>query len=160
MLLRMLRERKKGFTLIELMVVIAIILILALVAIPAYRNMQLRAKKARAFSDFRNIANALQAYYTDWNQYPTGDWEDLVNELTGSTDATINVSTAYTSTGERGGIVYMENIGNLRDPFAPDAPYTYSCTDGQTWELRTTTYNGTNYLYRNSNGEQGEGTEE
>ena len=129
----------KGFTLIELMVVIAIILILALIAVPAYRNMQIRAKKARVQEDLRNIATALEAFYVDWNQYPgESDWQD---ELTGA-GATINKSNATTSTGEEGPITYIKEIPD--DPFNPGNKYSYDLSDdGETWTLSSAGPDGT-----------------
>ena len=144
----------KGFTLIELMVVIAIILILALIAVPAYRNMQIRAKKSRAQEDMRNIATALEAFYVDWNQYPgESEWKE---ELEGASGASINVSTATSATGEQGPIVYINNIP--KDPFSPGSDYTYKTNSNQSWVLYTSTYtySGNTYReYRNSNGQAG-----
>src|SRR5664280_778412 len=61
---------RKGFTLIELMVVIAIIIILAAIAIPNYLTMTKRAKKSRVASDFAALSTALETFRTDWNVYP------------------------------------------------------------------------------------------
>ncbi|MFB3786603.1 MAG: prepilin-type N-terminal cleavage/methylation domain-containing protein [bacterium] len=61
---------RHAFTLIELLIVVAIIGILAAIAVPNFLNAQVRAKVSRAVSDMRNISLALETYRLDNNAYP------------------------------------------------------------------------------------------
>ena len=62
--------RLRAFTLIELLIVVAIIGILAAIAVPNFLNAQTRAKVARTESDHRAIATAVESYRMDNNAYP------------------------------------------------------------------------------------------
>ena len=56
-------SKNSGFTLIELMIVVAIVGILAAVALPKFVNFQLRAKRSEAFINLRSIAKTQDAYF-------------------------------------------------------------------------------------------------
>ena len=73
MLSKMRRMDNKGFTLIELMIVIAIIGILAAIAIPQFSAYRRRSYNSSAKSDARNLATALEAYYVDYSTYDTDE---------------------------------------------------------------------------------------
>ena len=70
---------RKAFTLIELLIVVAIIAILAAIAVPNFLEAQTRSKVARVQSDMRSASVAMEAYAVDNNVYPipsdaAGNW--------------------------------------------------------------------------------------
>ncbi len=67
------KPKTRAFTLIELLIVVAIIGILAAIAVPNFLEAQVRSKIARIKSEFRTIATGLESYMVDTNVYP---WED------------------------------------------------------------------------------------
>jgi general secretion pathway protein G len=68
--------KTKGFTLIELAVVLAIIAILAAVLTPMVTNYLEQARVARAQADLRTIADAVKLYQRDTGRYPIYDSSD------------------------------------------------------------------------------------
>ncbi len=66
----MLKKSSHAFTLIELLIVVAIIGILAAIAVPNFLNAQIRAKIARSKADMKNLSTALESYRVDNNMYP------------------------------------------------------------------------------------------
>jgi prepilin-type N-terminal cleavage/methylation domain-containing protein len=64
------RRLSAAFTLIELLIVVAIIAILAAIAVPNFLEAQTRAKVSRAKADMRTITTALESYAVDYNKYP------------------------------------------------------------------------------------------
>ncbi|NVM22470.1 MAG: prepilin-type N-terminal cleavage/methylation domain-containing protein [Desulfobacterales bacterium] len=101
------KRNEKGFTLIELMIVIAIIGILAAIAIPNFIQYRKRAYNSAANADSKNLYTAAQAYYTD---YPTGapgladlvaygfrQSKDVVISITAATQSNFGATTDHGS---------------------------------------------------------------
>ena len=95
---------ERGFTLIELMIVIAIIGILAAIAIPQFSAYRVRSFNSTAQADIRNAATAQEAYFVDNSTY-CGDEAVLTGATYGfyssdsvTLDVTAAASDSYTMT--------------------------------------------------------------
>src|SRR5215471_10273434 len=63
------RLRKRGFTLIELMIVVAIIGILAAIAIPNFIRFQARSKQSEAKANLKSLFTAQRSYFQEKDMY-------------------------------------------------------------------------------------------
>ena len=63
-------RNRKGFTLVELMIVITVIAILATIAIVSFTRVQKQARDTKRKAEIRSMTTALQAYYTEKQTYP------------------------------------------------------------------------------------------
>ena len=75
---RLTRKRSLGFTLIELMIVIAIMAILIAVAVPAYQNSVIRAREAVLRQNLFTLRSLIQQYTLDKQKAPQS-LEDLIS---------------------------------------------------------------------------------
>lgn len=62
--------KNKGFTLVELLVVISIIGILASIGLVLFRSAQFRSRDAQRKSDLKEISSAFELFYSDYGKYP------------------------------------------------------------------------------------------
>jgi general secretion pathway protein G len=103
----------RGFTLVELMIVVAIIGILAAIAIPLYASIQARARVAKVQADLRTLATAVSMYQAHIGSLPNA-----------ITDLTVSVS---------------NNLGQTAGPFIGSVP-TPPGGGSPTWSAYTAAY--------------------
>ncbi len=84
----------KGFSLVELMIVVAIIGLLAAVGVPQYQKFQARARQGEAKSSLSALYAAEQSFYGEWNQYSV----DLKNIGFGVTGTGLRYVTGFSGT--------------------------------------------------------------
>lgn len=64
--------KQKGFTIVELLIVIVVIGILAAISIVAYNNVTQKARDDQRLTNARNVVNALSSYHAENGTWPTG----------------------------------------------------------------------------------------
>lgn len=69
----------RGFTLIEVLIVLTLVILLASVGMPTYQNSVQRAKEATLKEDLFRMRDAIDQYYADKTKYPAS-LQDLVSE--------------------------------------------------------------------------------
>ncbi len=72
------QKKEAGFTLIELLVAVAILGILSTIALGSFQSSQMRSRDAKRKSDLKQIANALEMFYSDKGRYPASSNGQIV----------------------------------------------------------------------------------
>jgi general secretion pathway protein G len=112
-------KQQQGFTLIEIMVVIAILGLLAVIVVQNLRGATDRAKRTKAMADLAELKTALDRYYIDQGSYPT-------------TDQGLQALVSPPSQNGADPEGYVKHIPN--DPW--NNPYVYQ-SDGNTYVLKS-----------------------
>ncbi|MFB3786029.1 MAG: type IV pilin protein [bacterium] len=112
--------KPQAFTLIELLIVVAIIGVLAAIAVPNFLNAQVRAEIAKCKGDMKSFTTALEAYRIDHNKYP----EPIRPVRWNTSDHTATLTELTTP------VSYMTTI-DMEDPFVMRKFWT-------SWEVNQT----------------------
>jgi type IV pilus assembly protein PilA len=110
----MLKQAQKGFTLIELMIVVAIIGILAAIAIPAYQNYTIRAQVTEGLTLADGWKTAISEYYAQSGVFPT---------CASTTGGAGCIAAAGATTGKYVSSVAISNGGAIQITYSNTAPY-------------------------------------
>lgn len=117
-------NKQNAFTLIELLIVVAIIAILAAIAVPNFLEAQVRSKVSRVKSDLRTFSIGLEAYFVDSNNYPIGRRGKTSPDFSSpgtadrGLDWTENCLVDLTTP-----VAYMTSVA-MKDPFSPKLDIT------------------------------------
>lgn len=109
----------KGFTLIEMLVVISIIGILATLVAANLNSARSRARDTQRKSDIKNISTALRLYYNDIGRYPANDGSYQLKACDPAT-----ATCTWGSQWNIGTTVYMQSLP--KDPLSPTSDYRYT----------------------------------
>jgi len=123
------RNKQKGFSLIELLIVVAIILIIAAIAIPNLLRSKMAANEASAVGSLRTINTSSVAYSTTYGNYPPA----LTNLGPASggtaTSATADLIDSVLSAGTKSGYVFTYTAGTNNQSYTITAgPVTQNVT--------------------------------
>lgn len=124
-----------AFTLIELLIVVAIIGILAAIAVPNFLNAQTRAKLSRVQADMKNISTAIEMYSTDNGRAPVGSLEGMSLGLWqhGLRHALDLLTTPISYMSSIPNDPFMKAAGGTRSSDTDRTQFTYNCMQNPNW---------------------------
>lgn len=130
-------KRTKGFTIVELLIVIVVIGILAAIVIVAYNGVQQRSRDSRRQNDIQSITQALELYYIDNGRYPAGS----------GSSAAVGLNNQWSTTADGS----WANLVTILKPYMGNVPSDPTSTAGA-FPLNYNPPTGYNYSYYSGTG--------
>src|SRR6202521_2333873 len=126
------RNRQKGFSLIELLIVVAIILIIAAIAIPNLLRAKIAANQASAAGSLRTLNTACIAYSTSYGQFPTA-LTNLGPIASGgtATSTSADLIDSVLAAGSKSGYTFKFTAGASNQSYTVTATPITAATTGQ-----------------------------
>jgi type IV pilus assembly protein PilA len=128
---------QKGFTLIELMIVVAIIGILAAVAIPAYQDYIARAQVSEAVSLLGSGKTPFAEYFSSQGTWPTAA-SDVMGNTTGKYTSSISIGASNTTAPGAITLIGTMKASNVNVNIASSTVGLNSTDGGKVWTCFTT----------------------
>ena len=124
-------NRQKGFSLIELLIVVAIILIIAAIAIPNLLRSKIAANQASAVGSLRTLNTACIAYSTSYGQFPSAltNLGPVGSGTASSTSA--DLIDSVLSAGQKSGYTFAFTAGASNQSYSITATPITAATTGQ-----------------------------
>ena len=131
----MMKQMQKGFTLIELMIVVAIIGILAAVAIPAYQDYIARAQMTEAINLLGGTKTPMAERFADQGQFPTtnGTFNDLISSRNGKYVAGLTFSAAAAAGDSRYSVTAVMKAANISSALIGKTVQLATIDGGKLW---------------------------
>src|SRR5665213_2545790 len=104
-------KHSQGFTLIEMMIVVAIVGILAAIALPQYQHYVIRSKMSEAIARIAECKTSVTEYLQTTQQFVSGSGINAVNQYGCNATLTNHVAGIWVDAPTAGIIVYSANTG-------------------------------------------------
>lgn len=130
--LKTFKKAQQGFTIIELLIVIAIIAILALLVLNNFRGAQAKARDSARINDINNMHTKLEEYYNENSAYPSTFTASTFPGIDGGSliDADGNSVVIHAPVADQAAADAVTNPGNSNEYLY--IPFPTSCTDNCT----------------------------
>ncbi len=132
------QTKKKSFTLIELLIVVAMVALISILAISSFGGTRTKARDTKRLADIKQIQTALEMYYSDQSDYPSGT--DLKLGADGVSRCLYHntfADTGFQASCASGAITYMGKVPTDPKPVLNEAEYIYNHIPGtDTYSIR------------------------